>query len=158
MNPPNSFRDTANDGSHSFMVYDPVAYIDLVFGAADIDQDGTPDTIAGNGNAATSGTGGIGNGDQIRFLTSGATTTNVITTDGVYNNADPIKPNTRTVRLAGLVQAAVFGAGTTGMSADDETINDFFQNGVQQNLDSIFDNQWIQVNPFMPIEVMGESY
>ena len=158
MNPPNSFRDTSNDGNHSFMVYDPVAYIDLVFGAADIDQDGTPDTIAGNGNAATSGTGGIGNGDQIRFLTSGATTTNVITTDGVYNNADPIKPNTRTVRLAGLVQAAVFGAGTTGMSADDETINDFFQNGVQQNLDSIFDNQWIQVNPFMPIEVMGESY
>ena len=156
MNPPNSFRDTANDGNHSFMVYDPVAYIDLVFGAADSDQDGTPDTMAGNGNAATSGTGGIGNGDQIRFLTSGATTTNVITTDGVYNNADPIKPNTRTVRLAGVVQASVFGG--TGDTADDETINDFFQNGVQQNLDSIFDNQWIQVNPFMPIEVMGESY
>lgn len=116
----------------NFFVYDPVAYLDLVFGSIDTNGDNIADTTLGNGNAATSGTGGTGTGEQITILTTGTNATAPITNDGVYDNADPIKPDTRGVILAGQVQInGVF---------DDETINDFIELGVQQIIDGQFGN------------------
>lgn len=140
LNPPNSVDTpptvpTINGLPQNFYVYDPVAYMDLVFGSVDTDLNGVVDTVLGNGRAATSGPGSTGNGDQITVLTFGTNATSVITNDGIFTNADPLKgdqnnPNRRVV-LAGQVQVdGVF---------DDETVNDFFQTGVQQ----IIDNQFI---------------
>lgn len=138
LNPPNSRNDnpTPLGGTlnlpQNFFVYDPVAYLDLVFGAVDTNLNGTPDTVLGNGRAATSGPGGTGNGDQITILTFGTNATAGITNDGVYTNNDPVKGGNRSVVLAGQVQVnGVF---------DDETVNDFFQTGVQQNIDNQFFN------------------
>jgi hypothetical protein len=141
LNPPNSLNNNPaaqiNGLNQNFHVYDPVAYMDLVFGAVDTDLNGTVDAVLGNGRAATSGPGGTGNGDQITVLTFGTNATVPITRDGVYTNNDPIKgagATARSVVLAGQVQVnGVF---------DDETVNDFFQTGVQQ----IIDNQFIFFN------------
>jgi len=160
LNPPNSFQDNANDGAHSFMVYDPVAYIDVVFGVADTDQDGTPDTTAGNGNAAVSGTGGTGNGDQVRFTRFGATTTNVITNGGIFTNADPVKGGNRSVELAGIIYDSATGLPVD--IADDVMVNDFFQNGVQQDVNALFGSaavNWVETLTPGPVEsLFGESY
>ena len=104
-------------------------------GSVDTDLNGTPDTILGNGGAATSGAGGTGSGDQITVLTFGTNATTGITTDGVFTNADPTKGAGRSVVLAGQIQVAgVF---------NNTSINDFFQTGVQQNIGNqfIFFNQ-----------------
>ena len=136
LNPSNSVNNNPaaqiNAVNQNFFVYDPVAYIDLVFGAIDADANGTPETTLGNGLAATSGTAGVPGGDQITVLTSGTNATAGITNDGVYTNADPIKGGGRSVKLAGRIQ--VDGVW------DDETVNDFLQLGVQQ----IIDNQFLQ--------------
>lgn len=133
LNPPNSFNDTANDGAHSYLVHDPVAYADLVFGSVDTNLDGTPDTTFGNGRnaaATTAASDAVAKGEQIAILTFGTSQTSQITEDGVYSNNDPITGAGRPVRLAGQVQInGIF---------DDETINDFFENGVQQNIDNQF--------------------
>lgn len=120
---PRNNRGAPGDG---FLVYDPVAYLDLVFGMVDSDGNGVPDTVAGNGRAANSGTGGVGNGDQIAIYSVGTTQTSQITNTGVITTADPMKRNTRPVYLAG----RVYDAGTFNNTA----VNDFFQNGVQQNI------------------------
>ncbi len=133
LNPPDSFNDTANDGPHSFIVHDPVAYADIVFGSVDTNLDGTPDATFGNGRnlaANTAASDGVGKGEQIAILTFGTNQTTQITADGVYSNADPIKGGGRPVRLAGQIQI--------NGTFDNETINDFFQNGVQQNIDTPF--------------------
>jgi hypothetical protein len=116
--------------NQNFLVYDPVAYLDLVFGAIDTDNNGTPDTVLGNGIGAASGTGGIGNGEQIRISSFGSANTTGVTTTGLYDNADPAKGNNRPVVLAGQVQ--VFG------QFDNPLINNFIQLGVQQNITNQF--------------------
>ncbi len=147
LNPANSVNNNpaATAGSaplnQNFVVYDPVAYLDLVFGAIDTDGNGTPDTVLGNGAAATSGAGGTGAGDQITILTFGTNATAGITTDGVYTNADPAK-SFRNVVLAGQVQM-------TGLSGfDDPTVNNFIQLGVQQDIANQF--QFFNQNPASP--------
>ncbi|MCA9079613.1 MAG: hypothetical protein KDA58_03600, partial [Planctomycetaceae bacterium] len=145
--PPLSHRDTssANGPNNSRLVYDAVGYLDLAMGVIDDDLDGVPDFIAGNGRAANSGTGGVGNGDQISIITEGTSQTSQISNPGIITTADPIRiRDTRSVMLAGRLH---FGDETTGGTniADDETINDFFQNGVQQQLDVFFDTRWIQL-------------
>ncbi|MEZ5940024.1 MAG: hypothetical protein R3C18_01445 [Planctomycetaceae bacterium] len=131
--PPLSQRDGRNNAGapgDGFLVYDPVAYIDLVLGMVDVNGDGTPDTVAGNGRAANSGTGGTGNGDQITIYSVGTTQTTQITNTGVITTADPMKRNTRPVYLAG----RVYDTGTFNNTA----VNDFFQNGTQQNIATQF--------------------
>lgn len=128
-------RDNPGQPGDTFIVYDPVAYLDLVFGMVDVNGDGTPDTVAGNGRSATSGTGGIGNGDQITVLPIGTVQTSQITNTGIITTADPMKRQTRPVYLAGRVyNDGVF---------QNTTVNNFFQNGVQQQMFSLF-------NPLTP--------
>ena len=133
LNTPNSFRDTANDGPHTHLVYDPVAYLDLRLGSVDTDLDGLQDQTLGNGRSADANgaaSNGVAAGDQIAILTFGTNQTAQITNDGVYTNADPVKGGNRPVLLVGQIQA-------NGIW-DDEFVNDFFQNGVQQLIDPEF--------------------
>lgn len=155
INPPDSFRDTSNDGSHSFIVYDPVAYIDLAFGVVDSTGGYTVDTTAGNGNAATSATGGGGFGDQVSFTSFGSNATATRTNDGVYTNADPIKPDSRQVRLAGVVVGATPGTGAGDRVAggsDDNNNNVFIENFVQQDINAIFNGAatWLTYAALQP--------
>lgn len=140
INPPNSFQDTANDGPHSHLVYDPVAYADIILGAVDTNLDGNLDIIRGNGlspDANGAASNGVGAGEQITVLTFGTNQTAQITNDGVFTNADAIKGTNRPVPLVG--QVRVNGVW------DDETINDFVENGVQQIIDNQF-NFFDQLN------------
>lgn len=149
-----SFNDPGNDGGHSYVIYDPVAYIDLAFGVVDSTGGWQVDTTAGNGEAATSATGGGGNGDQVTFLTFGTQQTSQITFDGIFNQTDLVKPNSRSVRLAGAVIGATPG---TGMGddivggSDDNTNNVFRLGAVVQDINAIFGpTGWITYAGFDP--------
>ena len=65
------------------------------------------------------------------MLTFGTNQTNTITNDGIFDNNDPVKGNNRPVLLVGQIQV-------TG-TWEDEVINNFLENGVQQ----VIDNQFI---------------
>jgi hypothetical protein len=149
--PPTSFND--GNEAHYYLSYDPVGYIDLIMGMADVNRDGTPDTTAGNGRAANSGTGTTGNGDQISILEIGTTQTIPISNTGVITDGrdrtgalqtEPVKARTRPVFLAGRLHGATEFGTVTGAS-DDNAVNDFFQNGIQQNIANQFDFQWEQI-------------
>lgn len=124
--------------AQNFAIYDPVAYADVVLGAVDTNGDGIPDTTRGNGRAANfvdynldgvvDGNDFGGQGEQINIVTFGTTQTSQITNTGVVTDlgADAWRANNRQVILAGQIQIFPNFGNTT--------INDFFQNGVQQNI------------------------
>ena len=132
LNPPNSDNSVHGDSDfHTFVVHDPVAYADLRLGSVDTDLDGFQDQNWGNGrsvDANGAASNGTAAGEQIAILHLGTNQTIPVTVDGVYTNADPVKLGDRSVLLVGQIQA-------NGVW-DDENVNDFFQNGVQQVLDT----------------------
>ena len=154
LNPPDSYNsDTSNQVN--YIVYDPVAYVDMVFGAIDTDGDDIPDTVLGDGLSALAdydldGTLDAGDGNQIFVTTFGDNSTADITNDGVYTNNDPVKGDNRPVRLAGQIQ--VFDGTLNNGGFDDETVNNFVENGTQQTIDDEF-TYWI----WNPAQIFPES-
>ncbi len=154
LNPANSVRNAAgnpNGNNQSYLVLDPVAYADVVFGALD----------------PTLATSAYGNsGDSVRIGTYGTNVNNaserITGATGVFTNNDTFKgtaQSRRGVFLAGRVQVA---QPITGFDADgnagaftgyfDPTLNDFFENGAQQMIGNDF-NGWLQ--PVPPIAWPG---
>lgn len=146
LDPANSVRNAGanpNGNNQSFLVLDPVAYADIVFGATD----------PTNMNSA------FGNrGDSVRIGTIGTNTNQaserITGATGVFANNDPFKGTAqarRGVLLAGRVQP---GAPINGFDADgnagafngffDFNLNDFIENGQQQFLANDFAG-WIQI-------------
>ncbi len=159
IDPPPSFRDTTGGHTgHSWLVYDPVAYLDLAFGVLDSTGGFSPNISAGNGRAANTATPGgpmMGNGDQITFLTIGTSQTAPITFDGVFDNNDEIKGAGRQVRLATVVTAAGMGNAVFAGGSDDNANNVFVQNGIQQNINGLFGGSlgsaFITIPAFVPM-------
>ena len=98
-------------------VRDPVAHLDLVFGALDTDNDGIPDTFGTIDS--------INVGDQVNAVQFGGAGTAAITRTGVFTNADPFKTDRR-VQLFGRI-GIEDGSGQLNFPT-----NDFFQLGTQQ--------------------------
>jgi len=162
LNPPQSFIDGGTGHDHSYLVYDPVSYIDFAFGVVDDvlldDVDGIVDVddyatawdsigvTAGNGMAANTATGGGGNGDQVFFYTSGTNQTSQIANGGLYTNNDPMKGSNRPIQLAGVA----LGADRSPFfningGADDNAVNAFEQNGVMQDINILLSSNagWV---------------
>ena len=166
LNPPDSVNDNpaAIAGTlmlpQNYLVYDPVAYADIVFGSVDTSitttnptGDGVADLNLGNGRAAFAGyTTHTGRGDQIDIIPdlAGFDVISQITgASDVYDNNDPAKGGpigTRTTQIAGQVQTIT---GTLNFP-----LNDFFQAGAQQNISNEYNTflqnaltPWPQNNP-----------
>ena len=109
--------------------------------------DGIANVTLGNGRGAF---GGTGLGDQIEIHTFGTDRVQQINGAlGIYDNNDPFKGgpiNARSVILAGQIQVidGVGGLGDfdnsdgTTIGANNRLVNDFFQNGQQQDIGAQF--------------------
>ncbi len=111
LNPTNPI--TPNDT----VVRDPVAHLDLVFGALDTNNDGIPDTFGTIDS--------INVGDQVNAVQFGGAGTAGITRSGVFTNPDVFK-NDRRVQLFGRI-GIEDGTGLLNFPN-----NNFFQLGTQQ--------------------------
>ena len=97
VNPASSTNNapTAPITNNDVYVRDPVAHLDLVFGALDNNNDGIPETI---GTVSS-----INVGNQVNAVQFGGGGTAGITRSGVFSNADPFKTDRR-VLLVGQIQ------------------------------------------------------
>jgi hypothetical protein len=112
--PQNSVNDP-NIANPDQVVRDPVAHLNLVFGAIDTDANSVPDAAR------------INTGDQIAVTTAGQAGTSTITRSGLFTNADPFKGANRSV-------LGVFNVQIDSLL----DLNTFTQLGVPQNMTATF--------------------
>jgi hypothetical protein len=132
INPQNSVDDP-NILNPDQVVQDPVAHLNLVFGAIDTNANNIPDTAR------------INIGEQIAVTTAGLAGTNTITRSGLFTNADPFKGANRSVRGAFNVQIDTL-----------LDLNTFVQLGTPQNMTTEF-SAFYQAQPVATIFYPGFS-
>lgn len=112
---PQNSVDDPNVLNPDSIVRDPVAHLNLVFGAIDTNANNIPDSAR------------INTGDQIAVTTAGLAGTSTITRSGLFTNADPFKGANRSVRGVFNVQIDTL-----------LNLNSFTQLGVPQNMTTVF--------------------
>jgi len=116
-----------------FLVQDPTAHLNLVFGALDTNNDGIPDLT----NDPTT----INFGNSIRVAGLGSTATDLVTglTDsGIFTNDDVFKGTNRPVLLNAQVQI---------VNELNTPFNQFEQFGIFQDIEAVFNNAGFSLVP-----------